>query len=646
MPMLALMPGEIQIMEVPLKKNKTLSASNTRIVVYGNDGMTFAAPIETVRSVTPIKKDAVRIQHYSQKADGSAKREFSDYKLHDSKYSAAQVCHKIVREYEKLETFATNAKGLLILKPHEHIITTYSDAKTNQGKGLLYVTNLGIALEVPDEGVVCDVPFENFSLVTALKKKKIRIVWYEGSSKFKFDFEIGAGRDDIMSMMQNALDQHRTNTGYHFLQLEQKYSKLTPDEFYALAQSANPEFFDYLRRHAIHTFGFYAVKFTDGDESVIMACKMLGYPIEMISDISDEEMNQRKTTYDSALRYTNFIAEWRGQKAELDSLEKQCSTADDLKVLQKTEKYKKIQESMDSLCRENSEFGDYGAYKMELQASAWGLQADDRRSQIIYEKWCESNPLPDISDDVYDESWVRYLSEKLNNSKGRNPLVTSHPHFEHLQDDIKTKNRNASTLEMFTAPEGIPDEDIYNNCWHDRRSKMWYVQNDNLNEHLRNAAVSDPDHSQHVCGRRVWGFSEDVVEMFCGLPAVSVQYDEKDYYYRVKVSRRTGREVNYLSKAILPFILPILREEDVTEERASHNGKWVRETSALAYSVDSTGSELNRTPKEYELYCKKWGFVHLPIAERVRRAVFSVMSGITLEEIETEKGMPEELTNL
>ncbi len=645
--MLAPMQGEIQILEVPLKKNRTLVASNKRLVVHDQDSIIFAVLIESVRSVTSIKKDTIRIQHYAQNSNGEIKREYIDFKLHNSKYSANQTCHKIISKYEQLNIFTSNTHGMMILQPHEHIIDIYHDTKTNQGKGLLYITNVGIALETADEGVICDVPFEKFSLVTAIKKNKIRIVWYEKNKKFKFDFEIdNTKRDAAMSMMQNALDQHRTNTGYAFLQFEQKYHTMTPDDFFALAQARNPEFIDYLSAHAIHTFGFFADKFAGGDQESILACKVLGYPVEMISHVSDEELQQRKTTYDSALRYQNFCTEYRSQKLSLDNLEKQCNDADDLKKLRKTSQYKDIEESLDKLLKDTAEFGNGGAVKMERQASAWALQATDKRYNIVYAEWCKSHPLPDITNDEYNKSWESYLLEKLNNSKGRQPIVTSQPHFESLQDAIKVRDRNTSTLDMFVKPERVADEDIYNNCWHDKQAKMWYVQNDNLSEKLTELAVSDPEHSQHTCGRRVWGFSEDMVEMHHGFPSVMAEFEDCDRYMRIKMSRKTGVDIRYFTKSKVPFLLPILTDDDITEELERNIGKYAFGTREIRFVVQSSGCEYNMTPKEYKLYCKVWGFQHLPIAERVRRALFTVESGLTLDEEETEQGLSEHLNEL
>ncbi len=49
---------------------------------------------------------------------------------------------------------------------------------------------------------------------------------------------------------------------------------------------------------------------------------------------------------------------------------------------------------------------------------------------------------------------------------------------------MKIRDRNIVTLSSFVAPEDILDEDIYNNARHDKKNKIWYVYDDNLDERL------------------------------------------------------------------------------------------------------------------------------------------------------------------
>ena len=101
---------------------------------------------------------------------------------------------------------------------------------------------------------------------------------------------------------------------------------------------------------------------------------------------------------------------------------------------------------------------------------------------------------------------MNYLLEQLNCEHGKVETFGGTVTFDKLQDEMKIRDRNIVTLSSFVAPENIPSEDVYNNAWHDRKNKIWYVYDDNLDERLQNQAISDPDHSQGMIGRRVWGF--------------------------------------------------------------------------------------------------------------------------------------------
>ena len=155
---------------------------------------------------------------------------------------------------------------------------------------------------------------------------------------------------------------------------------------------------------------------------------------------------------------------------------------------------------------------------------------------------CETHhPLQNFTD-WYDDKWITYLLEKLNTPQGHdtvNPGATlTH---DLLSDELKDRNRNRTTLSNFAAPEDIPPEDVWNNCWYDKRHKMYYVADDNMTENLSNHANSDPDHSQTMMGRRVWGFAEVQVDMFCGFP--SIKHDtgyDSDEYYDITTVRSTG----------------------------------------------------------------------------------------------------------
>jgi len=220
------------------------------------------------------------------------------------------------------------------------------------------------------------------------------------------------------------------------------------------------------------------------------------------------------------------------------------------------------------------------------------------------------------------------MLEKLNNSKGKNPVIGSSPNYDSLQNDIKKRDRNKATLDMFLKPENIPEKDIYNNCWYDGTMKIWYVFNDNLDDTLQQVAISDPDHSQRMCGRRAWGFSDDMVEKYCGFPAIKVKLREKEDLRYVTTDRTTGKDIKVPLPTTFYFILPILKEENITQEMAEKSGQYAYNIAGLRFSCGSDGRIDGMTPKMYDLYHKRFGMTTHDLSERVRRSLFVVDTGL------------------
>ncbi len=636
--MLARQEHEIEIATIPLKKTQTLEITNIKLSVHNSKKIIMSIPMSNVRSISPLKKDKIRIQFYEPKVLSNGvtihKRKYSDYKLDKNEYSANHICRKIQKEHERLNTRTTNQYGFLMVHGWEHIVSVYHDIKTNKGTGLFYVTNAGLALET-DEGIVFDVPYEHVLLVTN-HKKKVRILWREpwnSQNNFYFDFQMNGKTDSnvVRTQINDAFASYRKKFRHEFIELEKKYSKLSYDEMFNLIKTRNPEFSNYLKLHVRHTFGYSAPTFADYDYRKIISCKLAGINLDTIKNIPEEEAMYRKESLDFFTKLTEFNKKHKELYDIKVEMESQCDDKDSFVELQKTKKYKEISQAIDSL-ESNPDIpsldtiNDFEDKKAIHNARA--LRASDAKSLLTYKKWIQNIPLIDCTDE-YDDSWMNYLLEKLNCEHGKIATFGSSLTFDELKDEMKIRDRNVVTLSSFVSPENIPAEDIYNNCWHDKAKKIWYVYDDNLSERLQNQTISDPDHSQGMIGRRVWGFSEDQVVMFDGFPSIVLKGSavEEDILEPVTVSRDTGKRIEFLQKEMRHFIIPILKEKDITSELIDKFGSFSLQTEALLYSIESSGGRNWMTPQMYKFWIKKHNLAEIPINEKVRRAFFVSKTG-------------------
>ena len=635
--MLARQESEIEIATIPIKKNQTLEVTSAKLSVHNSKKIIMSVPIDNVRSISPLKKDRIKIQYYEPKllknGDTIQERKYSEYRLDKNEYSANHICRKIQKEHERLNTRTNNQFGFLMVHGWESIIDVYHDIKTNEGTGLFYVTNAGLALET-DDGIVFDVPYEYVLLVTN-HKKKVRILWQESwnsKNNFQFDFQMNGKTDSnvVRTQINDAFESYRTRIGYEFITLEQKYGKIGYDEMFNLIKTRNPEFEKYIKLHVRHTFGYSAPKFDYYDSTDIMNCKFAGVSLDVIKNIPEEEAVQRK----ESLEFYTKLTEYNKKDKELYDIqlemESQCKDKDSFVTLKKSKKYDEALKALDDLKTNHGiptldsidDFDDANYIHIKN-----AINASDARTAKLYKKWTENVPLIDCTDE-YDDTWMNYLLEKLNCEHCKVETFGSTITFDTLKDKMKIRDRNVVTLSSFVPPENIPAEDIYNNCWHDKANKIWYVYDDNLSERLQNNAISDPDHSQGMIGRRVWGFSEDQIVMFEGFPSLYLESNlEEDILETVTTSRETGRNIQYLDKKMRHFILPILKEDDITPELMNRFGSFVLQTEAMLYSIESSGGRKWMTPKMNSLWVKKHNFPQIPIAERTGRAFCASKTG-------------------
>lgn len=636
--MLALVQHEKEIVILPLKKKKTMEITNLKLSIHNSKKFKSSILMSNVRSITAQKKDKIRIQFYERKVLSNGitifKRKYVDYSLEKNDFSATHICKKIQKEVESPDTKSTNRYGFLMMQEMEHIIEAYPNIKTNKGIGLLYITNVGVYLET-DEGVEFDVSYDHISLITD-HKKKVRILWQEpwnSRNNFKFDFEMNKKLDSnvIRIQIQNAFSSYRKKIGHEFIQLDQRYSKLSYDEMFSLVNVRNPEFKKYLQLHVNHTFGSSTPNFDALDLQDLLSCKLLGYDLELIRDISEEEKTQRKESLEFFTQLTKYN---KKQKELYDvqlEMESTCKDKDSFIELRKSKKYINILSALDDL-KNNPEISTLDTIddfeEKKLIHTATALRAHDKRTISLYQKWSKDVPLIK-SEDEYDSAWMNHLIQQLNCEHGLVETFGSTITLNDLQDGMKIRDRNVTTLSSFVKPEDIADEDIYNNCWHDRTNKIWYVYDDNLDERLKEQAISDPDLSQGMLGRRVWGFGEDQVVMFAGFPSIVLKGSavEEDTLDSVTCDRETGINSTYLSTKMRSFILPILKETDITEELMNSFGSFTLQTEAMLYCIGSEGGREWMTPQMHKFYTKKYNLAEIAIAERVRRAIFASKTG-------------------
>lgn len=79
---------------------------------------------------------------------------------------------------------------MIKLNPNEKITKTFQVHSSSHGKGILYVTNLGIAFESQKYGLVLDVSFEWLQSYSKINNK-FHIVWdTPQSQRFSYLFDL------------------------------------------------------------------------------------------------------------------------------------------------------------------------------------------------------------------------------------------------------------------------------------------------------------------------------------------------------------------------------------------------------------------------------------------------------------------------
>ena len=618
--------------EIPLKKGRKLDVTNLKVSVYTDDGITVSVPAPSLRCIIPLDKKKVRIQYWAPVAGNpEPQRQYTDIELHKPEREAVHLCRQIKDAYEKAGTFSHNPRGFVLLVPDERIVTVYDDIRTEHGRGMMYITNVGVIVETGG-GVMYEIPFDCIQIISDHKKDSLRLVWTEGNATHKADLRMSGSalRNEAGGLIRRELDTYRSGSGYEFRQLDAKYSQLSVTDIREMVGRSDPEYARYVRLHAIQVFGFES--WSEIDASHVLACKILGVnPEVLVRDMPEDELRDRR-------RYvTKFTPELERKLYEYEmtltyagNITGSALTPETKKQVVETDEWKELVKTANTMLEDEDLKWYFGAESKRLAASMF--RADIRMTGILYDIWRKDHPLTDFRDG-YDTRWIDWLLKETD--RPEYDLVFGYPYFERtsLIEMIKIADRNRATLESFRKPDGIPDEDIFNNCWYDKKNKMWWVQDDHLPDCVTELAASDPDHSQATIGRRVWGFAEkDVLKVYDKYPTILLDLPGCDWL----VDRPTSKwdpDTGYIGivKGVsrIRHSLAIIREGQIREIDTPVMATYMRwQSPELHYIPMSNGSMTTGTPRSTHEGARLFRRPFVPFNERLRRVLFSAFCGL------------------
>lgn len=652
-------PNEHTIATIPLKKKYLMTVTSHKLTISHKDLTELVIPLSDVRAIIPIKKDKIRIQF----RNAANMRMYVEHTMDKPQYSATQVCHNILQEHDTLSTWGKNTHGMLLLKPGEDIVHAIPDTDSKQGKGILYITSTGVAFET-STGIECDIPYDIVSLVTQVKRDRVRIVWREAvqqttgrekSKEFKLDFHMpsGVGCPQTITMITNTISAYRNKMGFRFAELDHFFSGMSNEELYAAACEHMPDLTEYLQRYAVKMYGYTVEWFAGCDRLLILACKLLSIDTEVISHISKEEQQDRNQAVRICAMVRKRDEDLKKCKDTIKQMEDGCTTTSDLKKMTESSQYKEIVGRIKDLKEAvgHPKFAEYDPRIMDAPSaeqlsgydtiftentarvvdevySVLSLRSADRRIEMLYDEWCKTNAAPDVRDE-YDPKYLEYLLHVTDNHRGRRIGPSGRKaviNFEDIHYAIKTRDRHSSILGKFEKPEGIPDDQVYNNCWFDKEADMWYVFGDML-PYMEKWADTDPDASQNVCGRRVWGFKSERVDKWWGWPSVRMIFGDAESMLPFQKSRRDGQTLYHVRLDERGTFLPVLREDDIQQVMERFRSTTVLTTEALRYTVVGSGYVYYCTPRQYDHHCAIHKVNKPPVSERLRRAKFLLDSG-------------------
>ena len=635
-----------KIAQIKLKDNKILEITDEEIRIYKKNKLVFTVHIENVFSIRSKSDTEIGICYIKDDLGSNLIKCRTEVCELGSKLSTLDACKEIYDKFVELDIISNHKKEMLYLKLDEEIVSTFP-VSIDKRDGVLYVTNERIIYEA-NNTVHINLFFEQIISIRAYKSNDIIIRW-ECSlpalndptfslelSVLKFNRDTAyttikeqfASNDpffiksdlDLLSELCNFV-QIRDN---NFSEYHKYHSKLTRKEFYKLSSMEDPILENYIKMYAKFTFGHFTPEFSDIEEDLILACKLGGWNISLISHMTTTEERQRLFAK-RRLQLSKFIQDELGiYKEDITNLNKSGSISDETRTkLENDPEFMKLYDKAMDIYDKSPEMAhpEYCINKMRAESARYY----DRRVAILYKEWCENEPLQEFTD-VYEDRWIRYLLKRLNNPQGRKPFDNRCATYSELRDALSERDRRRKLLENFLKPDNTDQRDIYNNCWYDKQHKMWYVQDDDLPIDIEDLADSDPDESERAIGRRVWGFKE--IKMFCGFPAIVIESEDSKSSTSILCSRKTGQMIRMWSDDEIHFLLPTLRDDDINEEMKLNHNHISFVTNEIEYMISPSGAMTSFSPKIQKIVNQQYGCAVIPLNELVRRAIFSVETGL------------------
>ncbi len=555
------------IIKTTLNDNEVLVITNKRVRVYNNRVIRLDLDLDEVIAITP-RENSITI-HYIRENYGSnpVKCDMAAYDLVGRRFTSLQLCSKIFKELLRPVLFTENER-YLCLEPDEYIEEMYKDSLKIKDHGTLYITNFRIIFEA-DVGALYSLSFELVSYV-GIYRNGIDVQWdyplanfYDPIRHFRIALPKDVDRNSVSLLIKQQFAGYDLTGDSTFAELNEYYSNLEREELYKLAREEDKDLDNYITNCIKFVFGVSSPIFLSLDKKLILACKLHGWDIDLVSTLTREEINQRifakriELIYDFLIENLDTIQNVKPLDGPIWSGPGYVPTQDirDLEVLAMSVR----------LFIHNPEISE--RERNENRAHAEALRYYDKRVAILYKEWCENVPLPDFTDECDDE-WIKYLLKRSDNPRGRAPINENVLEHNLLEEKLIERDKNRITLANFSTPDDIPERDIYNNCWYDKHDEMWYIQDDNLPEHMYDIIDWDPDKSEQMIGRRVWGIQKYKVEMFCGYPCLKFLREDTQYL-PIATSRKTGQHSRLRIEKIGYYAIPILRDTDITSRMCS-----------------------------------------------------------------------------
>ena len=635
---------------IPLKEY-TLEVTRKFFRIYKNKKASLRIRTRNVRAIAPIEPNSIRIYYfdYNDRVDKPDVYSTVEYQLSKHVPPPVELCRKLSQEIlRKKATYkrilkrgkpkkdiksegVSNLKNCwLYLLSGERVLYVRDNVRINDEKGLLRITNRAIICETDDE-ISIDISFDQLIYIKSCEKNVIRVYWdldipnLDDPIRY-FDIVLPKGTkcDDMYQLIneqfidtESEMSFPDTSDEHSFSDLDKHYSKMSRTRLIEQYQKDEQGFHNYLKKYSKAIFGELEYKSSEIEKRLILVCMLKRFDINLIS-ITDEELDQRiyaKRFFNIGYYYTKNLKMYKSfvrdikkthLHAELVSLRQNPWYSDLVKDIPRIEKNSpKVVSPISSFNKFTAEF----------------MRFIDKRVEILYKKWCKKEPLEDFTDE-YDDGWIKYILKRIDVTQKHSLLGNVAEDSESLKSAIVERNRNRKILANFVTPKNIPEKDIYNNCWYDKKRKTWFVQNDYLPEIIQNVAQLDKSSSKKM-GKKVWEIKQDKVKKFCGFPSIVCKQGDFDQNVRIFTSRKTGQTYRQTLAAKFHYILPILQESDLTAEMEKRQGEMIYDTNVIQYSIIPSGELINVTSRMLKFFNQRFGFVDIPINERVRRFIFS-----------------------